>query len=73
MAPSWASISSGLAVGAGGGRLGIGRHFRSSLALGTAIARVGCFMRGCCYGIPTDLPWGINTVLASADAPDADL
>lgn len=36
-----------------------------SLALGTAIARVGCFMRGCCYGIPTDLPWGINTVLAS--------
>jgi len=30
-----------------------------SLALGTAIARVGCFLNGCCFGLPTNLPWGV--------------
>lgn len=30
-----------------------------SLALGEAIGRVGCLMAGCCYGAPTELPWGI--------------
>ncbi len=30
-----------------------------SVALGYAIARVGCFGAGCCYGAPTDLPWGV--------------
>lgn len=29
------------------------------LALGYAFARVGCFLNGCCYGHPTDLPWGV--------------
>lgn len=24
-----------------------------------AIGRIGCFMVGCCYGCPTDLPWGV--------------
>ncbi len=24
-----------------------------------AISRIGCFMAGCCYGIPTKQPWGI--------------
>ena len=23
------------------------------------IARLGCFMAGCCYGQPTDMPWGV--------------
>lgn len=30
-----------------------------SLALGYGIARLGCFAAGCCYGAPTDLPWGV--------------
>ena len=23
------------------------------------VGRVGCFLAGCCYGRPTDLPWGV--------------
>ncbi len=30
------------------------------LILGYAIGRTGCFMNGCCYGLNTDLPWGIH-------------
>ncbi len=30
-----------------------------SLAFGIAIARIGCFLNGCCFGLPTDLPWGV--------------
>ncbi len=30
-----------------------------SVALGQALGRIGCLMAGCCYGKPTDLPWGI--------------
>lgn len=30
-----------------------------ALALGQAVGRIGCFMAGCCYGKPTELPWGI--------------
>lgn len=29
------------------------------IALGQAIGRLGCLSAGCCYGKPTDLPWGI--------------
>ncbi|MDD2656274.1 MAG: prolipoprotein diacylglyceryl transferase [Patescibacteria group bacterium] len=37
-----------------------GNLFAPAIALGVAIGRIGCFLRGCCYGIPTNLPWGIN-------------
>lgn len=30
------------------------------IALGQAIGRIGCFLNGCCYGIPTDLPLGVR-------------
>jgi phosphatidylglycerol:prolipoprotein diacylglycerol transferase len=31
-----------------------------SIALGEAIGRWGCFAAGCCYGKPTDLPFGVT-------------
>lgn len=34
--------------------------FAPTLALGIGISRIGCFMNGCCFGTPTDLPWGIS-------------
>jgi phosphatidylglycerol---prolipoprotein diacylglyceryl transferase len=30
------------------------------IALGQAIARIGCLSAGCCYGKPTPMPWGIT-------------
>jgi phosphatidylglycerol---prolipoprotein diacylglyceryl transferase len=32
----------------------------SAVPLGHSIGRVGCFMAGCCFGKPTDLPWGVK-------------
>jgi phosphatidylglycerol---prolipoprotein diacylglyceryl transferase len=31
-----------------------------SIALAYSIGRVGCFFNGCCYGIPTSQPWGLQ-------------
>ncbi|MBN1764844.1 MAG: prolipoprotein diacylglyceryl transferase [Sedimentisphaerales bacterium] len=31
-----------------------------ALMLGLAFGRVGCLLNGCCFGAPTDLPWGIR-------------
>jgi phosphatidylglycerol:prolipoprotein diacylglycerol transferase len=30
------------------------------LLLGLAIGRIGCFLNGCCYGGPCDLPWAVQ-------------
>ncbi len=30
-----------------------------ALALGQAIGRVGCFLSGCCFGLPTQRLWGV--------------
>lgn len=30
-----------------------------AFALGTVFGRIGCFLNGCCYGVPTQLPWGV--------------
>jgi phosphatidylglycerol:prolipoprotein diacylglycerol transferase len=34
--------------------------FAPGIALGHVIGRFGCLFAGCCYGKPTDLPWGIT-------------
>jgi len=31
-----------------------------SLALGVAIGRMGCFLNGCCFGRPCQLPWAVT-------------
>jgi phosphatidylglycerol:prolipoprotein diacylglycerol transferase len=31
-----------------------------SIALGLGLTRIGCLLNGCCFGQPTDLPWGIT-------------
>lgn len=37
--------------------LRLGDVVAPGVALGYAIGRIGCFLNGCCYGAPTDLPW----------------
>jgi len=37
-----------------------GDQFVVALAVGIAVGRVGCLMFGCCYGVETDLAWGIR-------------
>ena len=63
------SIVGGLVGGAIGvwlvkRRLGItgrrGNLFVPGIAAGVAIGRLGCFLRGCCSGKPTGLPWGVD-------------
>ncbi|HVP44052.1 MAG TPA: prolipoprotein diacylglyceryl transferase family protein, partial [Terriglobales bacterium] len=34
--------------------------FAPGVALGHGIGRLGCFAAGCCFGKPTDLPWGVT-------------
>ncbi|MBI3039031.1 prolipoprotein diacylglyceryl transferase, partial [bacterium] len=39
------------------------------LPLGIAFSRVGCFLNGCCYGIPCDYPWGVVFPKISPQTP----
>jgi phosphatidylglycerol:prolipoprotein diacylglycerol transferase len=34
--------------------------FAPALALGIFITRIGCFLNGCCFGTPTDLPFCVH-------------
>ncbi len=43
--------------------------FGKALPMGHAISRVGCVLAGCCYGLPTDLPWGITYTHPHTVAP----
>ena len=38
------------------------------LLLGLAVGRIGCFLNGCCYGGPCDLPWGVRFPAGTAPA-----
>ena len=33
-----------------------------ALIAGLAVGRIGCWFNGCCYGAPTNLPWGVSCV-----------
>ena len=33
--------------------------FAPGIALGHVIGRLGCLLAGCCYGEPTNMPWGV--------------
>jgi phosphatidylglycerol:prolipoprotein diacylglycerol transferase len=37
----------------------IGDVIAPGAILGQAIGRIGCTINGCCYGLPTSLPWGV--------------
>lgn len=63
------SIVGGLAGGACGvflvkRWLGIserkGNLFAPAVAAGVSLGRIGCFLRGCCFGTETALPWGVD-------------
>ncbi len=34
--------------------------FSPAFLFGLGVTRIGCFLQGCCYGKPTNLPWGIT-------------
>jgi len=36
-----------------------------AMPLAMAISRIGCLMEGCCFGTPTNLPWGVHYDAAS--------
>lgn len=38
----------------------IGNNIAPAIALSMAIGRIGCFLTGCCYGIETNLPIGVD-------------
>lgn len=38
------------------------------IGFAVAIMRLGCFFNGCCFGVPTDLPWGVTSRLADGSA-----
>ena len=40
--------------------LKIGDLFAPSVMVAYAIGRLGCLLNGCCYGGPTDMPWGMR-------------
>lgn len=69
---AWFSDGKTILLGLVGGYLGVesakwslgiqtrtGDSFAVPVAATIAIGRLGCFVGGCCYGTPTDLPWGI--------------
>lgn len=59
----WCLKREGVAVGTGLDAITPG------LALGHGIGRIGCFLAGCCYGTPSQLPWAVTFRDAASLAP----
>jgi len=49
-------------------RIKTGDSFAVPLAAAIGVGRIGCFVGGCCYGTPTEAPWGV-VFPAVDDAP----
>ncbi len=45
-------------------RVKTGDSFAVPAAVAIGIGRIGCFFGGCCYGVPTQLPWGVRFLTA---------
>ncbi|MGE0792036.1 MAG: prolipoprotein diacylglyceryl transferase [Sandaracinaceae bacterium] len=43
-----------------GVRTKTGDGFAVPVAVSIGVGRLGCLWAGCCYGAPTDLPWGVD-------------
>jgi len=43
------------------------------IALGNFFGRQGCFAAGCCWGKPTNLPWGVQFTQAGHDVTDVPI
>jgi len=43
------------------------------LGAGIAVCRIGCFLNGCCYGRPTELPWGVKVAPDTVDCASRTL
>lgn len=39
--------------------------FAPAFGLALGLARIGCFCNGCCFGTPTNLPWGVHFPVGS--------
>lgn len=49
-----------------GVKIKTGDGYAAPLAAGLAVGRLGCFFNGCCFGVPTELPWGVDFGLGPA-------
>ena len=47
-------------------RVSTGDGFVVPVATAIGVGRLGCFFTGCCYGLPTNAPWGV--VFSSVDS-----
>ena len=41
-------------------KIRVGNNITPAITLGMSIGRIGCFLTGCCYGIETKLPIGVD-------------
>ncbi len=70
---SWFDSGKTLVLGLVGGYFGVeaakwaldiriktGDGFAAPVAVAIAVGRLACFCGGCCFGLPTDLPWGLD-------------